>query len=209
MKLAKHIFTALTLDGIAVVSAGCKPQNAKSTSASQVVVFPGVGVSLVPGSGWELRTGATDSGRLRWCLPILGGKARSFLREGRYDGANVLVCLFSADCPDPQSAVADLLSSLREPTPISTARVIEDSLRREAFAWDSGLQGTHVSFNLHTTFRSTKLSTPTITCELETRHHCYIVKNTEGRWVGVCYFTTAEKESEDVHQMIRKTLRLR
>jgi hypothetical protein len=102
--------------------------------------------------------------------------------------------LFVPDLSDLQKATAGLRSIFE-----TNEGAVRDSFRQEEFEAQSGLRGLHVSY----AHRSEKEGEVT-----EIHSHNYIVTNRAGRCVSISYVATVSTDSDAVHQMIRKSLRL-
>lgn len=106
----------------------------------------------------------------------------------------VQVLVLPPDRSDPQVAVTGLRAAFD-----ANPKAVKDSFKQEQFTTESGLQGVRVSYSQ----QSEKDGRAT-----ESRSYNYIVRNRESRGVGVNYIATAQSDSDAVHLMIRKTLRL-
>ena len=171
----------LALVAVAVVLVACKRQSTEATPPpSGAVAFSGSGITLTPGDGWKRIEIAAGPGQ---CPPTLVGT-----------GGMVQVLVLPPDRSDPQVAVTGLRAAFD-----ANPKAVKDSFKQEQFTTESGLQGVRVSYSQ----QSEKDGRAT-----ESRSYNYIVRNRESRGVGVNYIATAQSDSDAVHLMIRKTLRL-
>jgi len=162
------------------VTCGCKPDRSVAQQPGEVV-FPRAGISLVVGDRWQRID--LDPG-VPVCPPTLVGPA-----------GMIRAMIFDANRPDPQSAATRLRVSFE-----SNSDADKGSFRQDDFKTDTGLAGVHLSY----TARSRKDDTITAI-----RSHNYIVKNKEARCVAISYTVPARAEADSVHQMVRKTLKLK
>jgi hypothetical protein len=159
--------------------------------------FPTVGrvyfqrpeVSIDPGHGW---TRSFVVGREPPFDPQLAGK-------GKLNGAFIQAVRLG-QFTNVQSAIADVYSR------ISPRQGLADpSYKEEAFATESGIEGTHLAFTRQYAAPNPvqggmTLMTPTT--------HYYVFRNAHSRYVALIYNTVSGTESEEVQQMIRRTLRV-
>ncbi len=175
------IIAGLGLVAVATLLVACKRESKSFTEQSSgVVAFAGAGVSLDVGEGWK-RIDASPG--LPVCPPTLVG-----------EHGMVRAMLFAPDRSDLQKAASGLRSTFD-----ANAEAMRDSFRQEEFAAESGLRGLHVSYAQ----RSEKEGHVT-----EMHSHNYVVTNRAGRCVSISYLATVASDSDVVHQMIRKSLRL-
>jgi hypothetical protein len=175
-----HVAKALLL--AVLVSTGCEPHKPLPAGAVQ---FQAAGIALVPGDAWQqLRTGPFTTAP-DVCLPVLEG-------QGEFKGGVIQVYSSASDRSDPPTRAASIRREVS-----ARQMVVTDSFKQEDFTTDTGLSGVHVSYDL-----AVERSSGT----RHARTHVYVVKNKKGCCVGVSYSTLAERDSEAVHQMIRKTL---
>ena len=175
------IIAGLVLIAVATFLVACKRESKSFTEqSSSVVAFAGAGVSLDVGQGWKR---IDMSPGLPICPPTLVG-----------EHGMVRAMLFAPDRSDLQKAASSLRATFD-----ANAEAIKDSFRQEEFTTESGLRGLHLSYAQ----RSEKEGRVT-----ETRSHNYMVTNRESRCVSISYLATAASDSETVHQMIRKSLKL-
>lgn len=106
----------------------------------------------------------------------------------------IQVLVLPAQRSDPQVAVAGLRAAFD-----ANQKAVKDSFKEEQFVTESGLQGIRVSYSQ----TSEKDDQP-----IESRSYNYILRNREGHGVGVNYIATSKSDSDEVHQMIRQTLKL-
>jgi hypothetical protein len=180
MKL-KIITAGLVLVAVATFLVACKPESKSSTAQSSgVVAFAGAGVSLDVGQGWQ-RIDVSPGPPI--CPPTLVS-----------EHGMVRAMLFAPDRSDLQKAASSLRAMYD-----ANAQSIKDSFRQEEFTTESGLYGLHLSYAQ----RSERDGRVT-----ETHSHNYVVTNRESRCVSISYIATGTNDSETVHQMIRKSLKL-
>jgi hypothetical protein len=170
------------LVALTTVLISCKRDDAESAVP---VVFPGSGITLAPGNGWEPVFTANLASATNICLPMLRG-------EGPLEGA--LIRVYLSDSSDVQARAATVQATLSK-----SPNVTEGSVKLRNFTTDSGLPGIRVSCDLDgeaggRVYRA--------------RNYMYIVKNKQGACVAVTYDTMADKDSETIHRMILRTLRL-
>jgi hypothetical protein len=175
------IIAGLALVAVATFLMGCEPKNKSFTEQSSgVVVFADAGVALDVGDSWK-RIDISPGPPV--CPPTLVG-----------EHGLVRAMLFAPNHSDIQNAASGLRSTFD-----ASAEAVRDSFRQEEFAAESGLRGLHVSYAQ----RSGKEGQAT-----EMHSHNYIVTNRAGRCVSISYLATAASDSDVVHQMIRKSLKL-
>jgi len=75
-----------------------------------------------------------------------------------------------------------------------------DSFKQEDFTSDSGIRGIHFSYECSDPQHPERKVTSKL------RMHKYLFHNKVGRCVVISYLTPADRDSDTVHQMIRKTL---
>ena len=178
----KPAIVIVGLVAVGVVLVACNRQSTEATPPSSgAVAFSGSGITLTPGDGWKRIEVAAGPGQ---CPPTLVGT-----------GGMVQVLVLPPDRSDPQVAVTGLRAVFDANT-----EAVKDSFKQEQFTTESGLQGIRVSYSQ----QSEKGGRVT-----ESRSYNYIVHNLEGRGVDVNYIATAQSDSDAIHQMIRKTLRLK
>ena len=175
------IITGLVLVAVAILFVACK-RDSKSVAEqdSGIVAFSGAGLSLDVGEGWK-RMDISPGPPV--CPPTLVGE-HGMLRA----------MLFAPDRSDIAKAASGLRAIFD-----ANAGAVKDSFRQEEFTTQSGLRGLHLSY----TQRSEKEGHVT-----ETHSHNYIVTNREGRCASISYIAPAASDSETVHQMIRRSLKL-
>jgi hypothetical protein len=177
----KYTIQVIGLVSLVFLAGACRPKGTASVVQEPgEVVFSRAGIALTVGEGWQ-RIDA-DPG-IPVCPPTLVSRA-----------GMVRAMIFDANRPDPQSAATRLRASFE-----ADADSDKTSFRQEEFTTASGLTGVHLSYSSH----HQKGGTVT-----EMRSHNYIVKNKDGRCVAISYIVSAGAESDSVHQMVRKTLRL-
>lgn len=170
------------LVAVGVVLVACNRQSTEAMpSSSGAVAFSSSGITLTPGDGWNRIEMAAGPAH---CPPTLVGT-----------GGMVQVLVLPTDRSDLQVAVTGLRAAFDANT-----KAVKDSFKQEKFTTEGGLQGIRVSYSQ----QSEKDGRVT-----ESRSYNYIVRNLEGRGVGVNYIATAQSDSDAIHQMIRKTLRLK
>jgi hypothetical protein len=171
----------VTVLAVAALLVACKRESKSFIEQSPgVVAFAGAGVSLDVGQGWK-RIEMSPGPPI--CPPTLVG-----------EHGMIRAMLFAPDFSDLQKAAGSLRGRFD-----ANAEAIKDSFRQEEFTAESGLRGLHLGYAQ----RSEKEGRVT-----EARSHNYIVTNRESRCVSISYIATAASDSETVHQMIRKSLRL-
>lgn len=146
------------------------------------VSFDGSGVLLVPGADWQ-PTDARSSLQML-CRPVLKG----------VDGSIIKVYA-PRDGTDAQSGVAVLRSQAA-----AMPGVWPDSFKQEDFSSDSGIRGIHFSYECSDPQHPERKVTSKL------RIHKYLFHNRVGRCVVISYLTPADRDSDTVDQMIRKTL---
>ncbi|MBN9694087.1 MAG: hypothetical protein J0M24_27925 [Verrucomicrobia bacterium] len=177
----KPTILIFVLIAVGVVIVACNRQSTEATPPSSgAVAFSGSGITLTPGDGWKRIEIAAGPGQ---CPPTLVGT-----------GGMVQVLVLPPDRSDPQVAVKGLRAAFDANT-----KAVKDSFKQEQFTTESGLQGIRASYSQ----QSEEDGRVT-----ESRSYNYIVRNRDGRGVGVNYIATAQSDSDAIHQMIRKTLRL-
>jgi hypothetical protein len=159
--------------------AGCQRDAPAVAQPPGDVVFARAGVVLTVGPNWK-RIDRDPGAPV--CPPTLVG-----------EGGQLRAILFDADRSDPEIAANILSATIQAAT-----RASKEAFHREEFAADGGLKGIHLWYELRL-----EKDAP------ETRTHNYIFKNREGRCVSVSYIVPSKSESEAVHEMIRKTLKLK
>jgi hypothetical protein len=175
------IIVGLALVAVATLLVACKRESKSFTEQSSgTVVFPDAGVALDVGDGWK-RVDVSPGPPV--CPPTLVG-----------EHGMIRAMLFAPDRSDLEKAASGLRSMFEV-----NSEAIKDSFRQEEFAAESGLRGLHLSYAQ----RSQKE-----TEVIETRSHNYIVTNRAGRCVSISYLAPAGRDSDIVHQMVRKSLRL-
>jgi hypothetical protein len=175
------IIASLVLVAVATVLVACKRENKPFTEQSSgVVVFADAGVSLDVGGGWK-RIDISPGPPV--CSPTLVG-----------EHGVVRAMLFAPDRSDLQRAASGLRSTFD-----ANAEAVKDSFGQEEFAAESGVRGLHLSYAQ----RSEKDGHVT-----EMHSHNYIITNRAGRCLSISYLATAASDSDTVHQMIRKSLKL-
>jgi hypothetical protein len=175
-------FAMVTALLVVIVSTGCKRESAQAGAEDAgTVVFSDAGVSLDIGPGWQ-RINMSPGPPV--CTPTL------------VSGAGMIrAMLFAPDRSEVHTAASSLKTAFEANT-----EAVRDSFRQEDFTTPGGLQGVHLSY----TTKSEKDGNVT-----QIQSHNYIVKNQATRCVSISYIVPLEKDSESVHQMIRKTLSLR
>jgi hypothetical protein len=177
------LMSTLVLLALTIAPASCKRRTPLPPGA---VVFEGTGVALVPGEQWQQIRSGPPAEVQNICLPVL-------LAVGRLNGAMIQV-YSPTDRSQPERKAASLRTQvdLRLDT-------IKGSFKQDNFTTDSGLAGVHVCYDVNLDVKGQNV---------RTRNHLYIVQNARKFTVGVAVVTLAAEDSEVVHQMIRKTLRL-
>jgi len=102
--------------------------------------------------------------------------------------------LFAPQFSDLESAT----NSLKERFELDT-KTVKDSFLQKEFTATSGLEGLCLSYTDRTE-KDGKV--------IDLRSYSYVVKNNQGRCVAVSYLATIQQDSNSVHQMILKSLRL-
>jgi hypothetical protein len=176
----KYSVLLTSVIGLLVLAVACKRRTTVAQQAGDVI-FARAGILLTVGEGWQRID--LDPG-VPVCPPTLVS-----------DAGMVRAMIFDANRPDPETAATKLRAAFE-----ANSDAIKDSFRQEDFTTETGLQGVHLSY----TARSQKDG-----ASVETRSHNYVVKNREGRCVAISYTVPARAESDAVHQMVRKTLKLR
>ena len=175
------VIAVLALVAVATVLVACRTESKSFTERnSGVVVFADAGVALDVGEGWKR---IDNSPGPQVCRPILLG-----------EHGVVRVILFVPDRSDLLKAAGGLRATFD-----ANAEAVRDSFQQEEFATESGLRGLHVWY----VQRSEKEGQV-----IESHWHDYIVTNRAGRCVSVSYRATAADDSDIVHRMVRKSLRL-
>jgi hypothetical protein len=175
------IVAVLALVAVTTLLVACKRESKSFTEQSSgVVVFADAGVALDVGDGWKR---IDISAGPPVCPPTLVG-----------EHGMVRAMLFAPDRSDLQKAASSLRSMFD-----GNAEAVRDSFRQEEFAAESGLRGLHVSY----VQRSQKEGEV-----VEMHSHNYIVTNRAARCVSISYIAPARSDSDIVHQMVRKSLRL-
>jgi hypothetical protein len=178
MKLTTVIFAFIALAGIFVA---CKRENTGFTSQEPgIVVFPEAGVSLAVGPGWKR---IDISAGPPVCPPTLVGEP-----------GIVRAMLFGPTITDMQAATNAVHSMFD-----GDADAVKDSFHQEAFTTDSGARGQHISYILHTKKNGTLT---------DARSDRYIVQRKDGRCVAISHIAINETDSEVVHQIVQKSLKL-
>jgi hypothetical protein len=179
--LMKRFIALFAAIGLIAVMAGCGRKSKEIvTQPAGVVSFPRAGISLTLSEGWQRID--LDPG-IPVCPPTLIGT-----------NGMLQAMIFDANRPDPKTASSKLRASFE-----ANSDSVKDSFSEEDFVTESGLKGVHLSY----TAVSEKNGAVT-----KMRSHNYIVHNREGRCVAISYLTTVRTESDAVHQMIRKTLKV-
>lgn len=177
--LMKQLIARFAIIGLFAVMVGCGRKSRHIIEQpAGVVGFPRAGISLTIGEGWQRVD--LDPG-IPVCPPTLIGT-----------NGMVQAMIFDANRPDPKAASSKLRASFE-----SNSDSVKDSFLEEDFVTESGLKGVHLSYKS----RSEKDGA-------EMRSHNYIVQNREGRCVAISYITSKRVESDAVHEMIRKTLKV-
>lgn len=177
----KPTLLVIALFALAVTLVACKRKSAEvAPTQSDFVAFAGSGLTLVPGDGWKR---IEISAGLGQCPPTLVGTS-----------GLIQVLILPPERSDPQVAVTGFRAAFD-----ANPKAVKDSFRQEQFISESGLQGLRLSYSQ----QSEKDGQVT-----ESRSYNYIVRNREGRGVGVNYIAIAKGDSDAVHQMIRQTLKL-
>ena len=180
MKLTM-IIAGVVFVGTATLPVACKRESKSSTEQrSGPVVFADAGVALDVGDGWK-RIDSNPGPPV--CPPALVGEA-----------GVIRAMLFARDRSDLQKAASSVRAMFD-----SNSEAVRDSFRQEEFAAESGLPVLHVSY-----VQRSQKSEQTV----EMHSHTYIVANRAGRCVSINYLAPATRDSDAVHQLIRKTLRL-
>jgi hypothetical protein len=166
---------------VSALFASCSKESALSQGQEVgIVAFEGTGISIEPGSGWK-KIESTPGPPV--CAPTLVGSA------GIIRGL-----LFAPGRSDVKSAAAGLRAAF-ESNPTS----VKESYREEEVVTQNGEHVLHVSY----VDKSEKEGKTT-----ESHSHNYILTIHASRCVSVSYIATAGSDSEGVHQMIRKTLKV-
>lgn len=175
------IIIGLALVAVATLLAACKREGKSFTEqTSGVVTFADAGVSLDVAEGWK-RIDVSPGPPV--CPPTLVS-----------EHGMVRAMLFAPNHSDLQKAASSLRSVFD-----ANVEAVKDSFRQEEFATESGVRGVHLSYAQ----RSEKDGHVT-----EMHSHNYIVMNRAGRCVSISYLAPAANDSDAVHQMVRKSLRL-
>ena len=145
-----------------------------------IIAFDGAGISLIPGPDWQR---IESSPGLPICPPTLIGPP-----------GMVRAMLFAPQISDLQAAVASLKAN-----PESASKILPGSVQQKEFTTSSKLVGLCLSY----TERTEKDGSI-----VDLRSYSYVVKNNQGRCVAISYLATVQKDSDLVHQMILKSLRL-
>jgi len=178
-------FGALLLLALAICLTAC---NRRTPLPPGAVVFDGAGVALVPGEHWkELRSGP-DTEEHHICLPVLMG-------DGEWTGVMIQVFSSPTDKSNPERRAASLRTQVD-----LRPEAIKDSFKQENFTTEAGLAGVHVNYDLAIEVKGRKIMS---------RNHVYIVQNALDASVVVSVSAVASRDLEPVHQMLRKTLRLK
>jgi hypothetical protein len=175
---AKSI-TVLAVIAVATLVACERESKPTAERNAGVVAFAGAGTSLDVGAGWK----RIDNSPWPVCPPTLVSE-HGMLRA----------ILFAPDRSDLQKAASSLRATFD-----ANADAIKNSYRQEEFTTESGLRGLHISYWQ----RSEDKGHVT-----ETHSHNYLVTNLAGRVVSIGYLSTATRDSDAVHQMVRKSLKL-
>lgn len=175
------IFARLTFVAITGFLVACKREGKLAgEQASGPVVFADAGVALDVGEGWK-RIDISPGPPVS--PPTLVGE-RGMVRA----------MLFAPDRSDIRNAVSGLRSTFE-----ADAEAVNGSFQEREFASESGLHGLHISYAQRSASDGTMI---------EMHSHNYVVTNRAGRLVSISYLAPAANDSEVVHQMIRKSLRL-
>jgi len=175
------IIAGVVFVGIATLLPACKRESKSSTEQSSgAVVFSDAGIALDVGDGWK-RIDSNPGPPV--CPPTLVSES-----------GVIRAMLFAPDRSDLQKAASSVRSMFD-----SNSEAVRDSFRQEEFAAESGLRGLHVSY----VQRSQKAEQT-----VEMHSHNYIVTNRAGRCVAISYLAPATRDSDAVHQIVRKTLKL-
>ena len=171
---------------LVAATTGCKRHGAASLPAG-AIVFENSGVALAPGENWRaVREG--DLIRPGWgelCLPALEG-------QGSLAGSLIEVCVVRGE----RAGVRARADAVRKEI-ASHPEVLQTSMGEEEFSGENGAKGVHLWYNQKIELPQRKWLAKT---------HIYLVNNKQGRCVGLCYFTPANRDAAEVHQMIRRTL---
>lgn len=177
----KTIIPIVTIIAIAAIFVGCKLKSADTLGqVAGIVVFPEAGVSLDVGDGWQR---IDISPGLPICPPTLVGSH-----------GMVRAMLFAPGISDLEAATNEVRSMFD-----GDSNAVKDSYHQDGFTTDSGLQGQHILYSTKTTTNGRMT---------ESRSHSFIVQRQDGHFVAISYITVAGSDSDAVHQMIQKSLRL-
>lgn len=176
----KHSIPLLVFIPATFLVVACDHQDNVSTLPTGTVAFSGSGVTLTPGDGWKRIDIAAGPGQ---CPPTLVGKA-GVLR----------VLVLPPDRSDPLAAAKALRAAFD-----SDPKSVKESFEQEPFTVAGGAQGIRVSYSEQSE-KGGRVN--------ESRSYYYMIRNREDRGVAVNYVATAERDSDEVHEMIRRTLRL-
>ena len=181
-QIENRVIRQLSIVLLIITLPACRPQTAEP------IVFGDSGVSLAPGDGWKRcwSNGVADASFGDVCLPVLE-------EEGVLNGANLSVMSIPTDRTTPEKRAARWKSYLFE-----RPEVPRESFTQEEFTTDGGLRGIHISW-------TTNEKGPKV---LKSRAHLYLFTNRRGCCVCVMYVVDAERDSQQVHEMIKRTLRL-
>lgn len=176
---ATNLICVLGIMALAIIFFGCK-----RALPPGAVLFSGSGIALVPGEDWQpLKSFNPDDVGQITCQPVL---------EGRGQFSPGIIQVYSSGSADAPAAAAALQAKVA-----ATPGVLHDSVKQENFAADGGMRGIRVSY----AFTSVKMGQTIQICS-----HLYFFQNKIGRLVSIKYVTTADRDSDIVDQMIRKTL---
>ncbi len=162
--------------------AACKPHPAE-TVESPVVVFVGSGFSLEPGPGW-IRVDTrqlTQPLRQSICQPAL-----------TTEGATIQVAQLGDRITE--NAALEQVTAAFEADELA----MKDTLKQGDFQAESGVRGKFVRYDRHTA------PDPTRVLNHLTQ---YIVHTAGGRWVSIGAMTDTIEHSNQVDEMVKRTLR--
>lgn len=151
------------------------------TPVSGTVAFVGAGILLTPGAEWDQHYGSHFP-------PTLIGTER--LKD-----QFIMAHLLQSDCEDFQTAANARIEAARAIRGSTT-----DSFQQNSFTTGSGLHVIRVSFNQNDNASGRVL---------RTKHSEYITTNGTGRFVMITHIAFPSDQTNEVHQMILRSLKLK